>query len=101
MVIDVEIAREAGAGEGFLVPRAVRTLALAQEVDSALGGGMAAQAGDLESVDGPGGLRRRARADAGERLVDVRVARFAPAAVGVLHREQPVRSAFDHVAAGF
>src|ERR1017187_9199683 len=94
MVVEVENPREPGPGGQVLIPASVAALGLEQVFDAvphAEAGGIAA--GD-QAQDGPGGLRRRA-GPGGEDAVDVALAAFAPAAVGVLNGAQPLATAQD------
>ena len=88
VIVDVKVARKAGARAFGLVPRSVAALAFAQIAqDPVAPPGVAPRPGKLQRVHGPGRLRRRAPADAGKRFVGVGMAALAPAAVGVLHRD--------------
>ena len=90
VVVQVEVAREAGSGELRLVPGAVRALGFRQPADPALGGLAVALAGGEQREQRPRGLRRGGRALAGPgRRVVVGAQVLAPAAVGVLVRPQP------------
>src|ERR1035438_727001 len=96
MVVEVENPREPGPGGQVLVPTSVAALGFEQVFDAVLhaeAGGIAA--GD-QPQNGPGGLRRRA-GPGGEDVVDVALAAFTPAAVGVLNGAQPLAGAQDVV----
>src|SRR5438445_718087 len=90
VVAEVEMTREARAGERTLLPGTVRALGADEPVDAALHGRARRPVGGQEPEERPGGLRRRALALPGERLVVVRGDRLAPAAVRVLVRRQPL-----------
>src|SRR5580704_2710941 len=88
VVVDVEVAGEPGAGVLGFLPGAV-ALTFGQEGPAARARRVVTEPRELQREHRPRGLRRRARADAGERLVDIRVAGFTPTAVGVLHATHP------------
>src|SRR6185437_6048617 len=90
VVVQVEVAREAGAGEVGLVPGAVRALGLRQPAQATLGRLAVALARREQRKQRRRGLRGGGRAAAGPlRLVIVGAQVLAPAAVVVLHRLQP------------
>src|SRR5205814_15438 len=93
VVAEVEVAREARAGEEALAPRALRALRAHEVVDAALHGRARDPVRGHEAEERPRRLRGRALALPGERLVVVRGDRLAPAAVGVLARSQPLDGA--------
>src|ERR1035438_9036158 len=94
MVVEVENPREPGPGGQVLVPTSVAALGFEQVFDAVLhaeAGGIAA--GD-QPPNGPGGLRKRG-GPGGEDVVDVALAAFPPASVGVLNGAQPFAGAQD------
>src|ERR1700676_2358244 len=99
VVIDVEVAGEPGAGVLGLVPRAV-PLTFEQERPAPRAYGVVTETRELQGEHRPRGLRWCARPDTREGLVDIRVAGFTPAAVGVLHPADPCGGVAHHVGAG-
>ena len=89
MIFQIENFREAGAGELIFLPAAVRTLRGPQEVDARGHGFAAAFPGRQQGQQGPGRLRRRRLALAGQGRVVVAAATFAPAAARLLHLLEP------------
>src|SRR5437016_14571312 len=63
VVAEVEVAREARAGEETLLPRAVRALRADEPVDATLDGGARRAIGGEQAEESPRGLRRRARSE--------------------------------------
>ncbi len=90
VVVDVEVAGEAGAGELRLVPGPVGPLRADQQLDAAPAAPVALP-GREQREQRPGRLRRGRRAAADPRRVAVGAQVLAPAAVGVLLRLQPAR----------
>ena len=88
MVVDVEVAGEAGAGEAGLVPGAVRLLRVDQPRHAAAHG-LGRRAGGEQRQQRPGGLRGGRRAAAAATRVVVGAQVLAPAAVLVLVRLEP------------
>src|ERR1700694_1027789 len=99
VVIDVEVTWETGAGILRLQPRSL-CLAVTQEADPAPCRRMLGVTGELQRVQRPCGLRRRAHADTGKRFVLIGMAALAPAAIGVLPLQYPFSSASHHAAPG-
>src|SRR5437867_13106915 len=71
VVAEVEVTREARAGEEALLPRAVRALRADEPVDATLHGMARRAIGGERAEGGPRGLRRRGGGRDGERLVGV------------------------------
>src|SRR5919201_4008586 len=84
VIVDVEIAGEAGSSVLGLVP-GVASLLLQQKADAPAAGRMVAESSLLQGDHGPGRLRWAADADAGERWILIGPAGLAPSAVRVLH----------------
>src|SRR5205807_10038297 len=99
VVVEIEVPREAGAGELRLPPGAV-LLPLLQEPETWADRGMAPPSRELEAHHPPRGLGGRADADSGERGLIIGVAGLTPAAIGVLGRGQPGESAVDALVVG-
>src|SRR5439155_2924473 len=99
VVVDVEVAREAGAGEPRLVPAAVGELRADEPVE-ATRDRIAMLAGRVEGEERPGCLRRRRLALSTPGPVDVRAKVFAPAAVVVLDTLEPGDRAPDGLVVG-
>src|SRR5690606_16580791 len=94
VVVDVEVAGEAGAGEVLLVPVAVRPLVVDEPADAGVHGGGPLPGGQ-QRQQRPGRLGRGGRAapDPGRVVVGAHV--LAPPAVVVLVRLQPRDGAAD------
>src|ERR1700674_2068552 len=89
VVVDVEVTGEPGSGVLRLIP-GTATLPFLEEAATARARRVLAESGELQREHRPRGLRRRARPDAGEGLVDIGVARLAPAPIGILHLAHPL-----------
>src|SRR3974390_526156 len=94
MVVQVEDARETGAGREVLVPASVVALAIEQVFDAVLHAETRRVAAGDQAQNGPSGLGGRA-GSGGEDALVVTLAAFAPAAVGVLNGAQPLAGAQD------
>src|SRR5205823_2738962 len=88
VVVDVEVAGEAGPGVVRLVPAPVAALRLHEPLDGTLDR-RAPFARRVEGEQRPRGLRRSGRAAAAPRAVAVGAEVFAEAAVLVLHLLEP------------
>ena len=88
MIVEIEVAGEAGAREVGLVPAPVRQLRLDEPAHRAVRD-VARLAGGVEREQRPRGLRRRRRAASAPLRLAVRAEVLAEAAVLVLHAPEP------------
>src|ERR1700680_1762601 len=98
VVVDVEVTGEPGSGVFRLIP-GTPTLPFLEEPATARARRVVAEPGELQREHRPRGLRWRARPDPGEGLVDIGVARLAPASFWILHPAHPPRGPAHHVVA--
>src|SRR6185503_16376771 len=93
VVLEEELAREAGAVPERIVPPAVGALRAQQVLDAGLHGRARGGADREQPEQRPGGLARNGGPAAGQLRFVVALTRLAPAAVGVLAPDQPAYGA--------